>query len=79
MKKSLPGFYPDRLRGTNVVQLHGHLFIENTFRSRKPHKDGPFVLAGRIKNRNQVFNADTLPVPNGAALAASVMSENNGV
>jgi len=39
---------------TNIVPLVGHVFAENTFRSRPPREDGARVLIGHINNRFEI-------------------------
>jgi hypothetical protein len=52
---NVSGFPSTRIEGTNVVQLRGHIFLGNRFRSRKPREKMPFVLAGRIKSRDEII------------------------
>jgi hypothetical protein len=60
MKNNFSGIYQDGIQNANVIQLQGHVFLENTFRSRKPREEGPFVLAGQIRHRDEMSTGSLL-------------------
>jgi hypothetical protein len=61
----------DRIVKTNIVQLDGHIFQGNMFRSRRPRLEGSPVLIGRIRNRYEVFTEDAESHDNGACFPVS--------
>ena len=52
MNDEFTAIRPDQAPWTNVVQFNGDTFLGNTFRRADKR---PFTLAGRIRNRDEVF------------------------